>query len=225
MEAYIQLGLLLLASIFLALILFETWMKRRRYKVADISLKDLRSRPVDQVIKEANCSLSLAPSEPVLQATSSLTTSKKEMDPANPILVLSVLAKPNTRFASYELLQAITATGMQFGEMNIFHYYLPSNEGRKALFSLASATKPGEFNLDNMGDFSCVGLTLFMDMRETTDVEFAFNLMLKTAEQLADDLDGELRAGVHTPWNAQVLQQYQQNITDFLVRAASHDVN
>ncbi len=127
-------------------------------------------------------------------------------------VIISVVAKPGQPFASYDLLQAISATGMQFGAMNIFHYYCPSSMEKKPLFSLASATEPGEFDLNQMGNFSCNGLTLFMDVRQVSDKRKAFTLMVEAAEQLAEDLHGELRAGTRNPWNDQVKQQYLEKM-------------
>jgi cell division protein ZipA len=129
------------------------------------------------------------------------------------LLTISVFAKPHNRFASYDLLQAIAATGMQYGEMNIFHYYQRSKEGKKMiLFSLASATKPGCFDLDRIGNFSCIGLTLFMDITQVPNPSQAFYLMVGTAEQLADDLEGELRADPHTLWDDLHFQACEQKI-------------
>ena len=123
-------------------------------------------------------------------------------------IIINVVAKPNRQFASYDLLQTISATGMQFGAMNIFHYYSPSTMDKKPLFSLASATEPGEFDLNQMGNFSCNGLTLFMNLHQVPDKMKAFTLMLETAEQLAEDLQGELRASNREPWSHEIKQQY-----------------
>ena len=68
--------------------------------------------------------------------------------------------------------------------MKIFHYYLPTLSGKITLFSLASATNPGYFDMDKMGEFSCAGLTLFMHIPSVPDPEQAFELMLSIAEQL-----------------------------------------
>jgi len=127
-------------------------------------------------------------------------------------IIMSVVAKPGRTFASYDLLQAISATGMQFGAMNIFHYYCPSSVEKKPLFSLAHAAGTGEFDLNQMGNFSCSGLTLFMNIHKVSDKRKVFTLMLETAEQLADDLQGELRAGTRNPWNEQVKQQYLEKM-------------
>lgn len=214
MEDYLRFGLLSLAAVILVLILVESWLRRRRFKLAQISMHNLNPAPARRTEPVAQgCTFILPPTEkpaPVL-----VTKHDETPNPANDLLVLSVFAKPNTHFASYELLQSIFATGMQFGEMNIFHYYLDSDQGRITLFSLASATKPGDFNLDRMGEFSCMGLTLFMDLRKTPQPESAFNRMLEVAEQLADDLDGDLYAGPRRPWNADMLKQYREQIAQY----------
>jgi cell division protein ZipA len=129
----------------------------------------------------------------------------------NDLLVISVVAPPSEQFGSYDLLQAISATGMQFGDMNIFHYKIDN----ETLFSLSSATEPGDFNLDRMGDFSCDGLTLFTNLREVSNPEQVFDLMLNAAEQLADDLGGELRAGTRKPWTDEAYQYFRQKVKQY----------
>lgn len=131
------------------------------------------------------------------------------------ILVINVIAKPGETFASYDLFQAISATGLQFGAMNIFHYYANSEDQKKILFSLASMTEPGEFDLNHMGEFTCAGLSLFMNLADTNNSEEVFALMLDTAEQLADDLQGELYANPETPWSDEILSNYQKKITEY----------
>ncbi|EKD72560.1 MAG: cell division protein ZipA [uncultured bacterium] len=128
------------------------------------------------------------------------------------LLVLCVMAKPSTHFVSYDLLQAISNAGMQLGAMNIFHYYQATISGKIKLFSLASANKPGDFDINNMGNFSCTGLMLFMNIAEVPDPQHTFKLMLETAEGLVEDLDGILHADPLTPWNEKVAWQYQKKL-------------
>lgn len=146
---------------------------------------------------------------------------KSKVMPAN-LLILSVMAKKEGRFESYDLLQAISAAGLQFGEMNIFHYYQPTPVGKIALFSLASANKPGDFDLNNIAEFSCSGLMLFMDIAQTPDPQSAFKLMLDTAERLAEDLDAALCADPLTPWTEKLSWQYHQKIMHYKT-ASKHD--
>lgn len=128
------------------------------------------------------------------------------------LVIMNVLAKQSQTFASYDLLQALAAAGMQYGEMKIFHYYHSTPKGKVKLFSLASATNPGYFDMDNMGELACKGLTLFMRMSEIPDPEYAFELMLNTAEQLADDLEGDLFTGQRQRWNENTVTQYRQQV-------------
>lgn len=109
------------------------------------------------------------------------------------ISVMHIMAQQNKLFAGYELLQAILSSGLRFGEMNIFHRYREPNTQKGILFSLASATEPGVFDMLNMGAFSCKGLTLFMRKSEDEhDNRTRYELMLSTAQHLAEDLDGML---------------------------------
>lgn len=146
---------------------------------------------------------------------------KSKVMPAN-LLVLSIMAKKENRFESYDLLQAISAAGMQFGEMNIFHYYHATPVGKIALFSMASANKPGDFDMNNIAEISCSGLMLFMDISQTPDPQSAFKLMLDTAERLAEDLDGTLCSDPMTPWNEKLAWQYHQKIMQYKT-ASKHD--
>jgi len=38
--------------------------------------------------------------------------------------------------------------------------------------------------------------------------------MLDTAEQLADDLGGELLAGPHASWSEEIMQRYQEKVLE-----------
>ncbi len=146
---------------------------------------------------------------------------KNKAMPAN-LLILSVMANKGSRFESYDLLQAISAAGLQFGEMNIFHYYQPTPVGKIALFSMASANKPGDFDMNNIAEISCSGLMLFMDIAQAPDPQSTFKLMLEKAERLAEDLDAVLCADPMTPWNEKLAWQYHQKIMQYKT-ASKHD--
>ncbi|HSW69267.1 MAG TPA: cell division protein ZipA C-terminal FtsZ-binding domain-containing protein [Gammaproteobacteria bacterium] len=147
---------------------------------------------------------------------------EKNMGLPPDLLVLSVMAKNENRFESYDLLQAISAAGLQFGEMNIFHYYHATPVGKITLFSLASANKPGDFDLNNFAEFSCSGLILFIDMAQVPDPQFAFKMMMDAALRLVEDLDGTLCAAPMVPWNEKIAWQYHQKIMQHKT-AVKHD--
>ncbi|QLH43325.1 MAG: cell division protein ZipA [Coxiellaceae bacterium] len=110
----------------------------------------------------------------------------------NNLLIMSVMADPSQPYVGYELLQALLSAGFRFGKMNIFHRYQQLSGNGPVLFSLASATKPGTFELSKIGGYACAGLTLFMQVDDDKDLLMAFECMLDTAHQLIDDLGGQL---------------------------------
>ncbi len=141
------------------------------------------------------------PTDDSFKEESKITSSKSdektnETAEMHGIIVLYVMAKVGKAFAGYELLQALLSSGLRFGEMSIFHYYRDANAEQDPLFSLASATEPGIFDLLNMGAFSSKGLTLFLKKTENEeDNTTRYELMLETARHLSEDLHGVLLDG------------------------------
>lgn len=108
------------------------------------------------------------------------------------IFALHLMASKDQAYNGYELLQALLSAGLRYGKMQIFHRHEQKTGRGEILFSLASATSPGTFELPKMGAFTCQGLVLFFDSAKTPDPKKAYEIMLETAEQLAEDLGGEI---------------------------------
>jgi cell division protein ZipA len=245
MEGYLRLILLAVAGAIVFFILFDAWYTHRQRKLrkAFFASKDVTDanhpdtvlglptlEPTMNLLPDVTDEPLLNP-EPLLESDDGYQISLfeqlelQEIQPIKPkrpanlddLLVITIAAKAGQQFSSYELLQCISAAGLEFGEMNIFHYYQLHREGRITLFSLASASEPGDFDLDRIGNFSCNGLTLFANLYETPDPVTAFELMLKSAEQLAEDLDGELRVDSRRKWNDMFAQQYREKALQYQV--------
>lgn len=123
--------------------------------------------------------------------TPSISPAKKTAPASSgSIQIINVIAKKPHVFRGYELLQTLLSAGLRYGDMKIFHRHQQSNGKGPILFSLASVTEPGTFDMQTIGEFSCQGVTLFMQLSNTAFDEERYQLMLNTAEQLAEDLDG-----------------------------------
>ncbi len=214
MDVNFKLIIILIAAFLLLALLVDAWFRERRlqldaYKAQkkdnfeDISVKTDESRFENEISRT-----------PVSNIVAKQHSQQGHMN--DDFIVINVIAKKGGHFASYDLLQAISATGMQYGAMNIFHFVEDSPRGKLTLFSLASATEPGEFDLNNVGNLSCAGLTLFMNIARVPDPGDVFVLMLESAEQLAEDLDGELRAAPNIPWSDDVFHHYENKIVNQL---------
>jgi FtsZ-interacting cell division protein ZipA len=209
MENMLRWGFFLIGAFIIFLIIYDVWFRRgnRLSLKQEISL----GNTVDEPFIESNTNVdSWNTKDDVLpQMKFAHHVPPISVAAEDDIIIISVLAKPPEQFASYDLLQSISATGMQYGAMDIFHFYQPTDQGYITLFSLASATKPGKFDLDHMGDFSCIGLSLFMNKTSVPNSKQAFLIMLEKAQQLADDLNGELRAGPERiPLDDETVQHY-----------------
>lgn len=132
------------------------------------------------------------------------------------LVVFFVLASPDKKFIGYDLLQSILAAGLRFGQMKIFHRHEKLSGEGKILFSMASATNPGTFDVNNMGAFSCTGLCLFMKMLDVVDPVAVFELMLKTATQLSNDLGGGLYDDKRQLLTTERLEACKQRVIDFI---------
>jgi cell division protein ZipA len=108
-------------------------------------------------------------------------------------IMVFLLAKENRHFAGYELLQSLLASGLRFGEGQLFHRYEAIDGHETILCSLAAATASGVFDLQNIGAFSAKGLCVFMKVSRQPELDAQrLSSMLETANHLVDALDAHL---------------------------------
>jgi cell division protein ZipA len=151
--------------------------------------------------------------EPLVQQAETVAvkaTARRLLSEQEDIIVISIMAEPGKKFIGYDLLQALLSAGLRFGKMSIFHRHEEANGKGKVLFSLASATKPGTFDIHKMGGVSCIGLTLFMRLSEHDEPLKVYDLMIKTASLLAEDLQGGLFEADRLPLNHAAIEEMRQ---------------
>lgn len=108
-------------------------------------------------------------------------------------IMFFLLAKDQQHFAGYELLQTILAAGLRFGEGDLFHRHQHANGQGPVLFSLATATESGVFDLQNIGAFNARGLCLFMQTSGNANIDQErYDILCQTAAQLAEELGAYL---------------------------------
>lgn len=121
-----------------------------------------------------------------------------EPEPVPPLLkitdliIINLTAEPHQPYRGYELLQALLTSGLRYSKKGLFHRYDDPIGRGNILFNLVSSIEPGTFDLPKMGSFSTPGLTLFMQIPTVKNPTQVFDLMLSTANELAEDLGGQL---------------------------------
>lgn len=143
------------------------------------------------------------------------SASPKKVAKEQSLIMLYIMAPKGQPYNGYELLQALLSAGLRFGEMQIFHRYEQKTGRGKILFSLASATNPGTFELSKMGGFSCPGLILFLDLNKVQMPKKAFEIMLETVGQLSEDLGGEVLDESRQPLSKEKAVKLSQMIRQF----------
>ncbi|MCL1048421.1 cell division protein ZipA [Shewanella abyssi] len=128
------------------------------------------------------------------------------------VLVLHVVAKEGEALNGAELLPCLLTLNFKFGEMNIFHRHEDNAGKGKVLFSMANMVKPGVFDPDSMEQFSTQGVVLFMTLPCYGEAMRNFSIMLNSAHQIADDLNGVVLDGGRDEWLDSTKQNYIQRI-------------
>lgn len=134
------------------------------------------------------------------------------------VVVLNVMAKEGYAFHGEDLMQLLITSGLKFGDMAIFHQRLGNDSRGPVIFSVANVLNPGTFDLNDMANFSTVGISMFLALPSPINNLEAFDMMLGTAQRLCEVLDGDLKDDHRNVMTAQTIEHYRQRIRDFELR-------
>ncbi len=140
---------------------------------------------------------------------------EKVRDLPEVVLSINVIAKGEDEIAGEDLLEAVLAFGLRYGEMNIFHRHEQSNGQGAIIFSMANALNPGTFNIENLPQQNIKGVTFFMRLSQISKRVFVLELMLDIARRLADQLNAELRDDTHSVLSSQTVSHYKNRIQEY----------
>lgn len=141
-------------------------------------------------------------------------------DGADDLLVLHLLAPRGESFSGNELVGALRAQDLRFGDMDIFHR-IDAATG-ETLFSVVRAVEPGSFDLTHLDDCAAPGLIAFLRLSDLGDAQGALEDMMHTAEAMADDLGGELFDENRNPFIAPAVEGYRSRALGFADRRVLH---
>jgi cell division protein ZipA len=172
--------------------------KRREPKIAE---DQMRIDFEDEVATETAKPASSAPA--------------KTADIPQEVLVLNVKTPENSPIQGAALLPMLLTLGFKFGDQDIFHRHVNSNGKGPVLFSLANMFKPGNFDIDNLENFTTQGISLFMILPIEGDPHQVFNMMHNAARKIADEFASQVYDGRRALLTKQSLQQYVEKIREF----------
>lgn len=133
--------------------------------------------------------------------------------PPEKIVSLFLLARDRHKITGAQLLQATVSTGMEFGDMDIFHRVPEGTD--QPVFSLANAAKPGHFEGDAWNTFETGGLALFMTLPGPAYALDAWDSMLATARRMGELLNAELLDEERNAFTRQREAQIREEMRDY----------
>jgi cell division protein ZipA len=177
----------------------ETIRKRREPKIAEEQMHiDFDDKP-----------------NAILEPKEELKTKPAQSEQPQEVLVLNVKSAGDNPIPGSALLPMLLTLGFKFGDQDIFHRHVNSNGKGPVLFSLANMFKPGNFDIDNLENFTTGGISLFMILPIEGEPHQVFNMMHNAARKIADEFTAQIYDGRRTLLTKQSLQQYVEKIREF----------
>lgn len=117
---------------------------------------------------------------------------RPERMPVERIVTLFVVSREGSVFNGADLIVAAEKTGLEFGDMGIYHRLVDGKRELGPIFSVANMVKPGNFDLSRVDVMRTPGLSFFMTLPAPIPALDAWDAMLPTAQRLAELLDGQV---------------------------------
>jgi cell division protein ZipA len=130
------------------------------------------------------------------------------------IVTIRILSRGAAPFAAERLVLALREAGLRHGRYGIFHY-AASDEDETPIFSAASLTEPGSFDLTRLRTDVYPGISLFMGLPGPVDGAAAFDAMVKAARGIAKDLEGSLVDELGSTFSVQRERYLREEIIQF----------
>ena len=163
---------------------------------------------VEQVVEPA---VSVTIEESISVAQESI-----ESEPEIPadMITFYVVSAEGYQFEGEHVVQCLEALGFEYGEYNIFHRHKHlGNSNSPVIFSVANMMQPGVFDLNNLKDFSTIGLVIFMHLPTDGNLKTNLRLMLQCTERLASALNGFVLNDRHEIFDENARIEYLKRVS------------
>ena len=148
--------------------------------------------------------------EPEPEPESRASEPAEEKAPEPPLVVLYLVARDRSiGLGGTAIREAAEAAGMEFGEMDIFHY----RQAGESLFSLVNAVSPGYFEIESLDSLKTPAISLFMQPPTQVPATEALEKLLDTAFRMQEMLDAQLLDEHKQPVDTETVDQLRQKVS------------
>lgn len=106
------------------------------------------------------------------------------------IVTLYVAASAGAKLRGPDIVVAAEKTGLVYGHMNVFHRLVEAHPERGPVFSVANIMKPGSFEMADIQSMETPAIAFFLTLPAPLPALDAWEMMLPTAQRMAELLDG-----------------------------------
>ena len=106
------------------------------------------------------------------------------------LVILHVMAKRPRTFNGSDIVGIAREFGLEYDQMNVFHKKVKRRGGKRAMYSIVNAVKPGTFDLDRMDKFETPGISFVMSLPGPEKGLKAFNIMVEAAKRRPSGCEG-----------------------------------
>jgi cell division protein ZipA len=144
----------------------------------------------------------------------------KKTPEAEMFVILHVASKMPALFQGKSVLKALNESGLEFGELGIFHRHRELGGKNRILYSVASMVKPGTLVPETLeGGLELPGLSLFMRLPALIPGEELYRDLLDCTQELARSLDGRILDENRSVLTQQAMEKVLEDIRLFELKA------
>ncbi|GLT16765.1 cell division protein ZipA [Vibrio zhanjiangensis] len=180
-------------------------------KVADVDDPFMSSGEAESFATDAQTSVTKPDVEAQVKSAEQDASPQQDIE----VIVLNVHCSGSEPLVGTKLFDSMQQNGLLYGEMDIFHRHSDLSGTGKVLFSVANMMQPGTLAHSDPAEFTTKGISFFMTLPCYGDPEQNFKLMLKTAQQIADDLGANVLDDARNLMTPSRLDAYRAQIQEF----------
>ncbi|NOJ22917.1 cell division protein ZipA [Vibrio coralliilyticus] len=183
----------------------------------DLDVPSISNKALDEIEASVETVVASEPedTEPLPGINEPVEPEATVAEPEMQVIVLNVHCAGSEPFVGTKLFDSMQQNGLLYGEMDIFHRHSDLSGTGKVLFSVANMMQPGTLEHADPAEFTTKGISFFMTLPCYGDPEQNFKLMLKTAQQIADDLGANVLDDARNLMTPNRLDAYRAQIQSF----------
>lgn len=131
------------------------------------------------------------------------------------IVTIYVAARDGETLAGSDVIVAAERVGLVFGHMDIFHRTVDGKPDLAPVFSVANMLTPGHFDMASIAQLQTPGVSFFMTLPGPLSALDAWDMMLPTAQRMAELLGAVVLDGDHNALGRQGIGHIREDLRSY----------